>query len=337
MFFPKRLAFSGGGTQCLTFLPTLSRLENQAQLTKVNEWWGTSAGALLASLLCITGSVEKVNSIFHQTDFTRFRDVNLMNLVEFKTSWGFDDGHSMVREVERILELAKTGSSQSKMCDLKGLHIAVCDLNIHKTIICSAQSYPDMRLVDVLRASMSLPFFYIPFRCPKTGHIWIDGGIDANLCWNFLPSDNARKEALGFAFERSWMQGPKTISEFIYSILFFGDPKYIRHRKMAWSKNIIWFQPPPFPAWYVRLKKDDFDLMEQLSFQGYQNWVTACSLKNSEFPVQSEDHHTPSSTSHLNCTNGMLDNLKCSSPPQLPYPSQDSQQKIQQFSRRWSV
>jgi predicted acylesterase/phospholipase RssA len=333
--FPKRLIFSGGGTQCLVFLPTLLQLEKRNQLVHVHEWWGTSAGALLASLMSLTRSASRVDTIIRETDFTRFRDVNLMNLVEFKTSWGFDDGKSLVREVERVLELAKSGSSKLKLSDIEGVHIVVCDMNDHKTIVCSAKTYPDLRLVDALRASMSLPFFYTPFRNPENGHIWVDGGVNANFAWPLLPKD-AQKESLGFAFERSWMKGPRTLSEYIFSILHFGDPKKINSLKQAWPKNILWFQSPPFPAWYVRIQKEEYAMMEQLSMQGYQKWLTACSSEIAASRRVCEGPHTPPQ-SHQACTDELSDTPLSPSLRRQPCLSQDSQSQTPQVFRRWSV
>ena len=94
--FPKRLVFSGGGTRCLVFLPALKRLESAGKLRNVTEWWGTSAGSLLAALLGITKSPTRVHDIMWQTSYDKFRDISLLNMVNFTTTWGLDDGHSMV-------------------------------------------------------------------------------------------------------------------------------------------------------------------------------------------------------------------------------------------------
>ncbi len=337
MFFPKRLVFSGGGTRCLVFLPTLLELEKKQQLSKVQHWWGTSAGSLLASLLALTKSVQRVSDIMKETNFTRFRDVNLMNIMQITTTWGLDDCQSMVREVERVLELAKSGSSQYTMKDIQNLSIFVCDLHEHKTLQCSAETFPDMRVVDVIRASMTLPFFYTPFRNPTNNHVWVDGGVDAHFPWKFLATEEAKRESLGFAFERSWMKGPKTFSEFVFSILHFGEPEHILSMKSKWSKNIIWFPSPPFPAWYFALQPDDFTLLEQLSSSAYQTWLTACSSERKECLPQSEVPRTLLSENHQDCKDGMLGTQKCSFLPQRPCPSQDSLPQIPRLSRRWSV
>lgn len=336
MFHPKRLVFSGGGTRCLIFLPALRSLERRGILRNVTEWWGTSAGSLTASLLALTRSADRTAELLQGVEFAKFRDVNLMNVVSLNTSWGLDDGSGMVSEVERVLDQAKSGSSKLTLQDVDGLNIFVADLTTHKTVQCNAKTYPSLRIVDAIRASMSLPIFYVPFRCPTTGNVWVDGGVRAHFPWNYMESDKDRKESLGFAFERAWMNGPRTFSEYMFSILHFDEPDVIRSLKQKWPSHILWFPSPPFPAWYVRLKSDDFALLDQYSTQTVNAWFTDCLPKMSQSPPLCEDPRTPSRERPVRHTGGTSESLKSSSPLLPPCPSQDSQRQMRLPSRRWS-
>ncbi len=337
MFFPKRLVFSGGGTRCLAFLPALRTLERQHVLTEVREWWGTSAGSLLAVLLGITRSADRVQEIMHQTDFVRFRDVSLLNMVNFTTAWGLDDGHGMTAEIERILELAQPGASQWTLADAAGVHIVVADLNVYQTVVCSNTTFPTLRLADVVRASMSLPVFYRPFRCPTNGHIWVDGGLRAAFPWDCLPSAAARAESLGFAFERAWMSGPRTFTEYILSMLHFEDPQQITTFKRQWPHNIIWFASPPFPAWYVRLKADDYTLLEMLADQALASrpLPSPSDSGKPQSPPLSEDPNTPARDSPEHRT-GELSDIPPPSRELFRVPFPDLSQRSAQSRRRWS-
>lgn len=344
MFLPKRLVFAGGGTRCLVFLPALRVLQKQKRLEHVAEWWGTSAGALLATLYGITRSAERVSEIMETTTYSKFRDVSVVNMVNFTSTWGLDDGHSMVEEITRVLELAKTGASTWTLADVSGLHIVVADLNIYETVVCSASSFPTLKLVDALRASMSLPFFYRPFRCPVNGHLWIDGGLRAAFPWNVLPY-SYRKDALGFAFERPWIQGPSTLTQYLFSMMHFEDPKLIQENKRKW-KNILWFPSPPFPAWYVRIQPDDLALLNQLGTSTVEQWLTMSNRdsqqltqhfpsETSQNPPSSEHRDTPSPASPRHHTDGLLDTRP---PLNAPWTVQcrDSQ-SCKTLSRRWSL
>lgn len=347
VFLPKRLIFSGGGTRCLVFLPTLKRLETAGRFQDVGEWWGTSAGALLAALMGITRSASRVHDIMWQTSYEKFRDISLINMMNFTSAWGLDDGHSMVSEIERILELAHEGASKWTLADVSGVHIVVADLNIYETVVCSNATFPTLRIVDAVRASMSLPVMYRPFQCPVNGHIWVDGGLRAAFPWECLPSQQARRDSLGFAFEKSWLLGPHTFTEYIFSMLHFEDPKQITRWKKEWN-NILWFPPPPFPAWYVRLQEDDRTLLEALSTSATEQWLRKEkeAEKETEFILESSETPQTQMLSEARCTplpsyperhiGGMLDT-------HLPYPaasqapSQDSQSHTLPWRRRWSL
>jgi predicted acylesterase/phospholipase RssA len=333
--FPRRLVFAGGGTRCLIFLSALKRIE--PRLGKVTEWWGTSAGSLLASLLALTKSVEKVRDIMYQTNFEAFRDISLLNLVNFTTAWGLDDGQGMVAEIERILELAVPGAAAKTLGDVSGLRIVVADLNCYETVVCSETTFPSLRIVDAIRASMSLPVLYRPFRCPINGNIWVDGGLRAGFPWECLTAEE-RKEAIGFAFERAWMSGPRTFSEYMFSMLHFEDPKQITTFKKEWRHHILWFPPPPFPAWYTRLKEDDYEMLETMGATVGDEWLRhALSVPGTpQIPQCSEDHCTPSQEFPRHHTNGMSD-IPLLSPSLSQAPFRDPQSHKPLSHRRWSL
>lgn len=332
----KRLVFCGGGTRCLVFLQSLLELEKANYLHNVHEYWGTSAGALVASMMALTKSTSKTKDILFSTEFMRFRDVDISNLLGIQSSWGLDDGTSLVRELERIFELVEPGSKSKRMIDISGLHIVCADMTIHETIVCNSKTFPTMRVVDAVRASMSLPIMFRPYIHPESGHLWVDGAVRENFPWNVLPSDTERAESLGFAFEKSWLGGPKTFSEYMFSMLHFDEPKKMRKQKQEWPNNILWYKPPPFPPWFIRLQTEDFELMDSIGSKVAKDWITSHALsKTSEIPPRS---YRPNALPHLPtvCTNGLS-----GTQTHLSEPFQDSRlhqfPSISRSSRRWSV
>lgn len=269
----KRLVFCGGGTRCLVFLRTLVELENAKHLVNVQEYWGTSAGALIASLFALSKSAKKTREKMLSADYLKFRDIDISNLFGIQTTWGLDDGKSLVKEIERLFDSVEPGSQHKCMTDISGLNIVCADLNIHETIVCNSTTFPNLRVVDAIRASMSLPLIFKPY-IHESGHYWVDGAIRENFPWDVLPGDTARSESLGFAFEKKWSNGPNTFSDYMFSMLHFDEPKKIRRHKQCWPKNIIWYKPPPFPPWFIRLKEDDYKMIDSIGEKAFQDWIT---------------------------------------------------------------
>lgn len=337
MFAPRRLVFAGGGTRCLVFLPALKILEQAGRLAHVGEWWGTSAGSLCATLMALTRSVARVEEIMHSTEYVKFRDVNLMNMMNIQNTWGLDDGRGLQQEIEAVLEKAVVGGSQKTMADVSGLRIVVADLTVYETVVCSAANYPTLRVADAVRASMSLPIFYTPFRNPVNGHLWVDGGLRQGFPWECLESDDARREALGFAFERGWTNGPRTCMEYVFSMVHFEEPTRIRRMKAAWSDHIVWFPTPPFPPWYVRLTAEDFAMLREMGEAAAKDWLTRRSSPGiSESRLYSEHQSTPAPSRHHDGTDESSD----SHPPSLRTsrpPFRDPQSRSAPSFRRWSL
>lgn len=261
MFQPKRLVFCGGGTRCIIFVEALVELEKAGVLRDVTEYWGTSAGAFVAVVMAIGKSPSKLKPVIETTNFTNFRDMDITNLLNIANTWGLDSGKSLATEIGRVLDELVAGSSSYTLSDVPSLSIVVSDLNRRETLILNGKTHPTLRIVEAVRASMGLPMFYCPYKDPESGNLWIDGALRANFAWSHLPSDTDRRESLGFCITKPPKQGPESLAEYMFSMVHFDEPAKHVVWKRDWPHNILWFPAPPFPAWYMKLDPEDFELL----------------------------------------------------------------------------
>jgi hypothetical protein len=140
---------------------------------------------------------------------------------------------------------------------------------VRQTVVLSAANYPDLRIGEAVRASMTLPIFIRPFLAPN-GHIWVDGGVRANFPWFCVP-EAARGQALGLCFARHEFSAPRNLSEYILSMIHFDESK--KTAVPYASNNIITAATPPFPAWFLRLRAEDYTLVVSLARAAYEDWV----------------------------------------------------------------
>jgi predicted acylesterase/phospholipase RssA len=279
---PKRIVFAGGGTRCLVFLQSLVDLESRGIFRNLNQYWGTSAGALLASLFALSKSATTVQRLMKTADFTKFRDIDIGNLVNINNTWGLDDGRSLVTQIENMFESIEVGAKSKCLRDLSGLHVVVSDLNERESLVLHAGNYPNLRVVEAVRASMSLPLFLKPYIHIETGHYWVDGGVRHNFPWDLLPSDEARNEALGFAFHKTTGH-IRTLNEYMFSMVHFDEPKKLAYFEKRWRHHILWHDVPPFPAWFTNLKTDDYELIDRIGHGVANEWLMRD--KSVEIPV----------------------------------------------------
>jgi len=345
MLYPKRLVFTGGGTRCLVFVEALIVLEAAGVLEHVEEYWGTSAGAFIATLMALADSVEVVRKCMYETEYIKFRDIDVNNLLNINKSWGLDNGESLMTEIKRIMDLVKPGSSAYTMSDIPGLTIIIANLSTHDIVLCSAKTHPTLKVIEAIRASMSLPIFFRPYNHIETGHIWVDGAVGANFPWNLLPSELDRYESLGFTFEHGVVKTPTTLSEYVFSMIHFEGPKKIAYLKKRYPKNIIWFPNLPFPAWFMRLQPADFEMLTSIGTSVANQWLTANSAEHSCSPYPQEtngslpsygDRCNPSQAYPQHHIRQTLGNPKSSDPepPRDSSPPQSHYTRL--YDRRWS-
>jgi predicted acylesterase/phospholipase RssA len=333
----KTLVFSGGGTRCLVFVELLVLLENGGHFGKVCEYWGTSAGALIAALYALCHSAARVKTLLWDFDFSTLRNVDVGVMLNILQTWGIDDGSCMLRGIEHLLEAVRPGASKLKMRDIPGLYICVADLTIRETIVVNGTNFPDLRIAEAVRASMSFPIFLKPYISPN-GHIWVDGGVRANFPWHVM-SPAQRESALGFAFAQSIHENPRNLSEYMLSMIHFDETKKIK--ELLHSKQVIRVPSPPFPAWFLRLGESDYVMICQLAHTAYNNWISCEDgsvhpPKTSESLLPSAPHCIPppiSPAHHTVAHSGI--------PQACQEPFQDSSQHLQPrtqlIDRRWSL
>jgi len=365
MLLPKRLVFTGGGTRCIVFVEALIVLEEAGVLERVSEYWGTSAGAFLAAVVALSDSMTKVRDCVYDTDYVKFRDIDVNNLLNINKSWGLDNGISLMEEISRILDTVRSDGSKLTMADVPTLTVVISNLSTQELILCNATNYPQMPIVEAIRASMSLPLFFRPYIHKESGHIWVDGAVGANFPWNLLQSDAERNESLGFTFEHGEIKTPTTFSEYMFSMIHFRGSKEKERLKERYSKNIIWFPNLPFPSWFMRIQPADFEMLRQIGSEATTKWLTLTYLPlkaRGRLPSLGEtETRTCAERSCLQClqgkngnllpcevhcnlspnclqdrTKGMLDNQKSSNPERLRDSSQLRSPYIQPSYRRWS-
>jgi len=335
----RHLVFAGGGPRCIAFLGAVEVLNKHKMLNNVNHYWGNSAGAIFATFLSLKIPIPRIRQIFDTLDFTKFRDIELSNLVAFGSNWGLDSGDAFTTNMRVILEQAKPGLSSYTMQEMPGLHITASDLTDTKVVVLDAKTFPTMKLVDALRASTSIPFFYMPFRNPINGHMLVDGAVGCNFPWVLLPSDKDRQEALGFDFKIfDVSKEPKSLSEFIPKILNFRDSCFGAKNRGSNLENVIHFNVRGFPAWHLALQKEDRDELLNIGENTINDWLTSrAHLRTQQIPPVCALPDTPELGCPLHCKGGLLDSHECSCPQQPRDSCQGSPPVSRRPCRRWSV
>lgn len=335
----KHLVFAGGGIRCLSFIGSLEVLAKHNLLNDTKHYWGNSAGALVATCLSLKTPLPKLRAIFETTDFTKFRDFDLANLMSIGSNWGLDSGASFVKSLKNILEDIKPGASHYTLQELPELHITATDLTDSKPVILDSKSYPNLKLVDALRASTSIPFFYMPFRNPLNNHLLIDGAVACNFPWILLPESVDLNDTIGLDFSSiDSIKEPTTFYEYIPKILNFRDTYWRSKSFKPKHPNIIRFDVRAFPSWHFAIDTNDRQELIKIGTDSTEEWFNSRILKETEqMNRASVLLNTLGQESHSGHINEPSGTLVHSSLHKAPCSRRHSQRQLKPSCRRWSL
>lgn len=193
------LALEGAGIRGLAYCGALEVLSESGQLNEVERVAGTSAGAIVGALLAVGYSADEIGTIVANTDFEDFNDGDFFFIGgtdRVIRTYGWYPGDVFVGWLESHVA-RKTGDADITFRQLHDrrdsdgffeLFITATNLTRQRAEVFSHETRPDMRIVDAVRVSMSVPFWFTAVHLdeagrvvePGEGDVYVDGGILMN-------------------------------------------------------------------------------------------------------------------------------------------------------------
>ena len=206
----RNLAFQGGGTKALAYHGAVRVLEDEGVLDGIERIAGTSAGATLATLLSMRLDIDEIGKIYRSFDVDQFNEAlagghsagngispglwgrlhgNISSMSRLATRFGWNSLDYFYDWLQQALAPyckndAKATFAQYQEWGYRDLYIVTTNVSRRKTEVFSAQTTPDVAVVDALLMSQSLPLFFegLQFdgRQFGSGDYFADGGIILN-------------------------------------------------------------------------------------------------------------------------------------------------------------
>lgn len=198
----KNLVMEGGGIKGIAYGGAMLELEEKGILKDIVRVAGTSAGAIQASLLAVGYSATEISDIIANTPVESFNDDGFISrgTKRLFNDFGWFKGDSFLATMEQLI-FDRTGNRNLTFKDLhllsttypfRDLYVVGADLTEQKSVIFSHETYPNMRVADAVRISMSIPIYYRALWVNPEGkvienpnpedkcHLFVDGGILMN-------------------------------------------------------------------------------------------------------------------------------------------------------------
>lgn len=221
----RSLCLSGGGVAGFVHVGVLSYLHENNLNKDVDTIVCTSVGSIVGALHAIGMTPEKMWTALCAMKHTL---LEYSDISRFFLTFGMDSGEYMIahlvdvflsENVSPLVTFAQIANTKSKRLIITGTNVSK-----HETIYFSPDTSPDMRVLDAIRISVSIPFLFSAAR--YDGNIFADGGIMDNYPLQFAlrdfekryPSEQITQGVLGSYIEN---MNPKDIlhfEDYIYNI-----------------------------------------------------------------------------------------------------------------------
>ena len=206
------LVFKGGGVKGIALVGAISYFEEQGYAWK--RVAGTSAGAIVASLVAVGYSANEIKDIMYDLDYNKLADKNKLQsipLVGSAASLFLSKGLHSGDYIENFLSKKFEQKGKKYFRDIyihnnSKLKVIATDVTRHKLItlpddLVEYNINPlDFEIAKAVRMSLSIPFFYEPIvlNTDKEPCYIVDGGLLSNFpIWIFDVADNPRWPTFG--------------------------------------------------------------------------------------------------------------------------------------------
>ncbi len=205
----ENLVFEGAGIRGLAYAGVVDELERRNLRSNVKRVGGTSAGAITALLFALGYTGKEMELIIAHTNYNKLNDGKwffIGGLNRLHSRYGWYKGEAFSNYIGHLIE-AKTGNADITFMEMKTagypeIYITGTCLNKQELTVFSYLNYPNMKLRDALRVSMSIPLYFEAVfldeegnlikrpKHPEDFNLYVDGGITGNFpIWMFDEED----------------------------------------------------------------------------------------------------------------------------------------------------
>jgi NTE family protein len=174
----ENIVFEGAGVRGIAYVGAIKELENRNMLSSISKTGGTSAGAIAALTLALGYNANEIEHIIYDTKVQRFNDGRFFfvgGIARINKKYGWYRGDAFTRWLEKIIK-AKTGNADITFRQLheknfRDLYVTGTSLNHQKLIVFSYKNYPEMKIKDAVRISMSIPLWFEAVMIDSAGRV----------------------------------------------------------------------------------------------------------------------------------------------------------------------
>ena len=167
------LVLGGGGIKGCVITGALEALNKIFDINRIKYIIGSSAGGIVGTMFAVGYNPVELTEIFLKLNLAEYRDVKISNML---TTFGADDCTKLVRLLKAIIEQkVKKDITFQELYIKTGRTLILTGSNISdiKSVYFSRITYPNMKIIDAVRITLSYPVLFEPVK--MDGKYMIDG------------------------------------------------------------------------------------------------------------------------------------------------------------------
>jgi predicted acylesterase/phospholipase RssA len=225
----KHLVISGGGPSLIQTLGAIQHLDKNKfiDLNNIETIYGTSAGAIIGSMICMKYDWETINDYVIKRPWHDVFKMNVEKIFEAYTKKGIFDSKTIEKCFKPLLDakdisMTVTLEEFYKYSKIE-LHFFTFEINDFKVEDISYLTHPKLSLLTAIQMTSGIPVLITPICVDDK--CYIDGGIICNYPLNYcVESGKNVDEILGFKNKyedtNSRINSESTLLDFIMSFLY---------------------------------------------------------------------------------------------------------------------
>ncbi len=290
--------FEGGGVKGIGLVGAVSEIEKAGYAFE--NLAGTSAGAIVASLLAVGYSATEIKSEMGRLNYNDFKDEGLLDklgIIGKGLSIGFEYGIYEGEYFEAWLEKLLQAKGKTKFGDIRTaypeerykykLQVIAADITERKLLVLPGAlrdfglNPDDFSISRAVRMSMSIPVFFEPVKLGDSSgrtHFIVDGGVLSNYpIW--LLDDNTSNPAwptFGFKLIEPGKRTPK------------GPDRNPINNPVSFLKAIMGTMMDAHDSYHISKSKGDYDRTIGISTVVSVNGIET-EIKTTDFDITKEE------------------------------------------------
>ena len=195
--------------------------------------------------ICVGLNLSDIRQVISKLDFGLIQDINPETALNFPDTFGMDTGANISKLIGAIMKAkglspSITFKELADKCTGPNLRVFATNMNRCMAQEFSAAVSPDSEIRFAVQASMSIPIYFTPLKDPRSGDLFLDGGIMCASPLHYLSyEEQIHTLAISFADNHKPRARIETLGEFIFQLYYSFDYQASLELKRQWKANTI--------------------------------------------------------------------------------------------------